>query len=293
MVHFTAHNIRLDDGTLTKPDAGVSTGESSTFLAAKRILDVVYPGKRDHLRLADLGCLDGGYAIEFARLGFQSLGLDVRPLNIEACRYAQSKVNLPNLKFVVDDVWNIERHGSFDVMFCCGLFYHLDQPRKFLDLMSKVTRRLLILDTHFCEAKDSPSLIQPRRLRRFIARLLPLRHNATTTHKLGYLTTHEGLQGRWYSEFPTDRAFRDRANRRLASWDNRRSFWIQREYLIGAIKDAGFDLVLEQFDGLAPDIAQSMIKGRYRIHGHSTFIGIKTANTSDADLGPPAALRGE
>jgi hypothetical protein len=293
MAIFTAHNIRLDDGTLTKPDVGVSTGENSTFLAAKRILEMVYPGKKDHLRLADLGCLEGGYTIEFARLGFQSLGIDVRPINIEACRYAQSKVNLPNLEFVVDDVWNIEKYGSFDVMFCCGLFYHLDQPRKFLDIMSKVTRRVLILDTHFSEAKDSPSLIQPRRLRRFVAKILPLRHNATTTHKLGHLTNHEGLQGRWFSEFLTERAFRDRPNRRLASWDNRRSFWIQREYLIGAIKEAGFDLVLEQFDGLAPDIAQPMTKGRYRIHGRSTFVGIKTANVSEPAPGTPAALRRE
>jgi hypothetical protein len=274
---FTAHNIRLDDGTLTKPEVEFSTGENSTFLAAKRIVDLVYPGKRDHLKLADLGCLEGGYTVEFARLGFQALGIDVRPLNIEACRYAQSKVNLPNLEFALDDVWNIEKYGSFDVMFCCGLFYHLDQPRKFLEILSKVTTRVLILDTHFSEASDSPSLIQPRRFRRSLSKLLPLPQNATTTHKLGYLTRHEGLQGRWFSEFQTDRAFRDRANRRLASWDNRRSFWIQREYLIGAIKDAGFDLVLEQFDGLAPDIAQTMTTGRYRIHGRGTFIGVKTA----------------
>jgi hypothetical protein len=253
------------------------TGENSTFLAAKRIVDLVYPGKRDHLKLADLGCLEGGYTVEFARLGFQSLGIDVRPLNIEACRYAQSKVDLPNLEFAVDDVWNIEKYGSFDVMFCCGLFYHLDRPRKFLEIMSKVTSRVLILDTHFSEASDSPSLIQPRRLRRFVSKFLPLQHNASTTHKLGYLTKHEGLQGRWFSEFLTNRAFRDRANRRLASWDNRRSFWIQREYLIGAIKDAGFDLVLEQFDGLAPDVAQTMTAGRYRVHGRGTFIGVKTA----------------
>jgi hypothetical protein len=276
MPTFTAHNVRLDDGTLTKPDVGISTGENSTFLAAKRILDLIYPGKRDHLKLADLGCLEGGYTIEFARLGFQSLGIDVRPLNIEACRYAQSKVNLPNLEFAVDDVWNIEKYGSFDVMFCCGLLYHLDHPRKFLDIISKVTSRVLILDTHFSEASDSPSLIQPRRLRRFVSKFLPLQHTATTTHKLGHLRTHEGLQGRWFSEFLTDRAFRDRANRRLASWDNRTSFWIQREYLIGAIKDAGFDLVLEQFDGLAPDIARTMTTGRYRIHGRGTFIGVKT-----------------
>jgi ubiquinone/menaquinone biosynthesis C-methylase UbiE len=280
-VRFSAHNIRLDDGTYTKPDGGISTGINGTFQSAKRTLELVFPGRKDHLRIADLGCLEGGYTVEFARLGLQAIGLDVRQSNIDACRYVQSKVNLPNLEFVLDNAWNVAKYGQFDAMFCCGLFYHLDKPKEFLSVLSSVTKRLLILDTHFSEAKDSPSLIQPRRLRKWLKRILPLKDNATTTHKLSYLTQHEGLHGRWFSEFLTKRAFRDRENRRWASWDNRRSFWIQREYLIEAIRAAGFDLVFEQFDGLGPDIAHAMTQGSYRIHGRGTFIGIKTGDLSN------------
>jgi hypothetical protein len=36
---FTAHNIRLDDGALTKPEAGETIDRHPWFLAAKRILD--------------------------------------------------------------------------------------------------------------------------------------------------------------------------------------------------------------------------------------------------------------
>jgi len=276
-VNFTVHNIELDDGTFTKPEGGLSTGSNPTFQSAKRILDLIYPGKKDHLKLADVGCLEGGYTVAFARLGFQALGLDVRQLNIDACRYVQTKVNLPNLDFVLDNAWNIAKYGPFDVTFCCGLLYHLDKPKEYLELLAKVTNRVLILDTHFSEERDSPSFIRPRRLRRFVAKIFPLKHNATTTHKLSHMTEHEGLRGRWYSEFQTNRAFRDRDNRRLASWDNRRSFWNQREYLIGAIQSAGFDIVLEQFDQLGPNIAHEMTKGGYRIHGRGTFVGIKTA----------------
>jgi hypothetical protein len=60
-----------------------------------------------------------------------------------------------------------------------------------------------------------------------------------------------------------------------ASWDNRRSFWIQREYLLQAIRDAGFDAVMEQFDCMAPHIADSMLH-EYKSHGRGMFIGIKT-----------------
>jgi ubiquinone/menaquinone biosynthesis C-methylase UbiE len=281
VVSFTAHNIRLDDGTYTKPEAGLSLDVHPWFLAAKRVLDATFPGEKAQLRIADLGCLEGGYTVEFARLGFQALGLDVRESNIEACRYVQSRVNLPNLEFVRDDVWNIAAYGLFDATFCCGLFYHLDKPREFLDVLSRVTKRVLILQTHFSEAKDSPSFIHPRRLRRALSRVIPLANTATTTHKLSFLTENEGLPGRWFPEFRNERAFRDRANRRWASWNNRASFWIQREYLVQAIRDAGFDLVMEQFDALGADIALEMTKGSYRTSGRSTFIGIKTSFQSD------------
>jgi len=297
LVTFTSHNIRLDDGSYTKPEAGQSMDAHPWFLAAKRVLDAAFPGEKSHLSIADLGCLEGGYTVEFARLGLQALGVDVRELNIEACRYVQSKTSLPNLKFVRDDVWNIANHGSFDAVFCCGLFYHLDRPRAFLDVLSGVTKRLLILQTHFSEANDSPSFIHPRRLRRAISRVIPLKNTATTTHKLSRLAQNEGLSGRWCREFRSERAFRDRENRRWASWDNRKSFWIQREHLLQAIRDAGFDLVMEQFDGLGSDIGFEMTEGSYRTSGRSTFIGMKTAYFSSADHGkkvePPAALRRE
>jgi SAM-dependent methyltransferase len=290
-VSFTSHNIRLDDGSYTKPDTGYSMDAHPWFLAAKRSLDAVFPGDKRHLRIADLGCLEGGYTVEFARLGLRALGIDVRELNIEACRYVRSKVNLPNLEFARDDVWNIAAHGTFDAVFCCGLFYHLDKPREFLNLLSRVTKRLLILQTHFSEAKDSPSFIQPRRFRRALAKVLPLRNTGTTTHKLSFLSEHEGLPGRWLPEFRTKRAFRDRENRRWASWNNKQSFWIQREYLLQALRDAGFDLVLEQFDGLGPNIAFEMTEGSYRTSGRSTFIGIKTAYVGDTAPAAAAGLR--
>ncbi len=294
MINFTAHNIRLDDGSYTKPEAGPSMEVHPWFLGAKRILDATFCGDKSQVRVADLGCLEGGYTVEFARLGYQAFGVDVRESNIEACRYVQSKVNLPNLEFVRDDVWNIGNYGLFDATFCCGLFYHVDKPRELLSLLSRVTKRVLMLQTHFSQADDSPSLIHPRRLRRALSRIIPLKNTGTTTHKLSYMTRNEGLPGRWFSEFRNERAYRDRENRRWASWGNRTSFWVQREFLLQAIKDSGFDLVLEQFDNLGADIAFEMTKGTYRSSGRSTFIGIKTSYVStDPQTGSAPGVRRE
>jgi 2-polyprenyl-3-methyl-5-hydroxy-6-metoxy-1,4-benzoquinol methylase len=86
-VEFTSHNIRLDDGTFTRPEVGHSMDRYPWFLSARRILEVVFHGSKSQLRLVDLGCLEGGYSVEFARMGFQVLGMDIRESNIPASRY--------------------------------------------------------------------------------------------------------------------------------------------------------------------------------------------------------------
>ena len=158
-LQFTQHNIRLDDGTFTKPESARSMVDYPYFKSARGILETVFPGDKSRFRLADVGCLEGGYAVEFARMGFQVVGIEVRDLNIAACDYAKSKTDLPNLQFVQDNALNIASHGLFDAVFCCGLFYHLDDPKQYLETLSSVTKKLLILVTHF-------SLINPRDAKR-------------------------------------------------------------------------------------------------------------------------------
>jgi hypothetical protein len=33
---------------------------------------------REHVRLVDLGCLEGGYTVEFGRMNFNALSIEVR-----------------------------------------------------------------------------------------------------------------------------------------------------------------------------------------------------------------------
>ena len=108
------------------------------MISAKRIIETVFPGDKQNLRLADISCLEGGYAVEFARMGLDVLGVEVRDSNIAACNYVKSETDLPNLKFVKDNALNIANHGSFDVVFCCGLLYHLDNPKEFLEILSSL-----------------------------------------------------------------------------------------------------------------------------------------------------------
>jgi len=41
------------------------------------------------------------------------------------------------------------KYGSFDATFCRGILYHMDRPRAFLELLSRVTKSVIILHPHF------------------------------------------------------------------------------------------------------------------------------------------------
>ncbi len=283
-VEFTAHNIRLDDGTYTIPDSPHSMVDLSWFISARGVLDTVFPGDKSQFRVADVGCLEGGYAVEFARMGFQVLGIEVRDQNIAACNYVKSKVDLPNLEFVQDNALNIADYGEFDAVFCCGLFYHLEHPRAYLDTLSEVTKKLLILQTNFALISRTEKLLRIPTGVRFLADKV-LRKSEPTKFVLSAPTVNEGLPGRWFTEFPTKRSFINRESNRWASWDNRKSFWVQREYLLQAIKDVGFDLVMEEYDNLKPSIAESLLGGRYAANLRGTFLGIKTGDQASSGIG--------
>ncbi|MCV7379971.1 SAM-dependent methyltransferase [Mycobacterium alsense] len=274
-LQFTHHNIRLDDGTFTKPESKLSMADYPYCISARNILEAVFPGDKTQLRLVDIGCLEGGYAVEFARMGFQVLGLEVRELNIAACNYVKSKTDLSNLDFVQDNALNIADHGVFDAVFCSGLLYHLEYPMQYLKTLSSVTRKLLILQTQFSIIRPIDTRLRlSTSLRQAWDRLLLKRE--PVNFLLSAPAEHDGVPGRWFTEFKDERSFSRRETSRWASWDNRRSFWVQREHLLQGVKDVGFDVVLEQYDHLEPSIAESLLGGSYSAQLRGMFIGIKT-----------------
>ena len=251
---FTAHNIRLDDGSVTRPEQQDLTAENGWCLSARRALSVLFPDGGAGHSIVDLGCLEGGFTVEFARMGFDSLGLEVRESNLEACRYVQERLSLPNLRFVRDDAWNLPRHGVFDVVYCCGLLYHIESPVAFVKMLARQARKAVILNTHFATSEPSE------------------------TYALSEMTESEGVPGRWFAEYDAEtvRTDADREPLRWASWSNDRSFWIKREHIFGVLYNAGFDLVWEQMDWMGGDVANAMERGYYRTHHRGIFVGVRT-----------------
>lgn len=157
MCEFIAHNVLLPEsgggGRMTHESKLVE--DSGVCQAALRDLKLAFAAvPPEQVRVADLGCLEGGYSVAFARAGYDVTGFEVRTENLECCEFLQSQLNLPNLRFISGDVRQVLA-GDWDAVFCCGLLYHLDNPVAFINLLGKVTRRLLIVQSHFSSRPDS------------------------------------------------------------------------------------------------------------------------------------------
>lgn len=172
------------------------------------------------LRILDLACSEGEYAIAFARAGAQVVGIEGRRASVEKARFAQQVLGLHNLEFVEDDVRNATaaKYGSFDAVLCAGILYHLDAPdvASFLQSIGAMCRRCLIVDTH----------VSRRAARSFV---------------------HGGIEY-WGGDFVEHHAAAsesERAGSLWASLDNRVSFWFTRPSLYNALAAAGFTSVVE------------------------------------------------
>ena len=148
---WTAHNIHLGEGVYTI----VPGIEGDNELRLRRIVQIVSDvGSKPiaELRVLDLGCLEGLFAVEFASRGAEVVGLEGRDANIAKARFAKDALALDNLELVQDDIRNLsrERYGEFDVVLCLGVLYHFDAPDVFevLEHVAEVCRGLAIVETH-------------------------------------------------------------------------------------------------------------------------------------------------
>lgn len=249
---FTAHNILLNNGQKTMGDDSILLSDSAVWSSIKKTVDLFIPptaGDRSKMRVVDLGCLEGGYAAEFARMGFDSLGIEARAENIENCNYVKDNLGLSNLNFAQDDVRNMANYGKFDITLCYGLLYHLNDPAAFLKLISGCTTKMLLLNTHFAPETDIRYRLGPLN-KYFIApiqkrtRLFEHQYN----YRLSPITENEGYKGRWFKEW-TPGTKKEKIEKLLwASYNNHRSFWLTKKELTKAMHAAGFNSVFEQFD---------------------------------------------
>lgn len=270
---YTAHNLLLNNGEKTMGDRQPVMRQSAIWKSIEKTVDLfIEDSNRETIRVADLGCLEGGYAAEFARMGFEVLGIEARADNIARCKYVKDHLGYSNLHFVQDDVRNIADYGKFDITLCYGLLYHLNDPASFLKILSNSTSKMLLLNTHFAPERDiryalgflNRYLIAPLQKR---TRFLEYQQN----YRLSPLTENEGYKGRWYREWSNTEKQEKIEKMLWASYNNNRSFWLCKKELTKALHSAGFTHVFEQFD-FTGDVTPENYTERYN---RTMFVAIK------------------
>ncbi len=213
---WTDHNIQLTDDLYT-------IGKSRRSGKLQRVVQVVHDLARKpiaDLRILDLACLEGQYAIEFAREGAAVVGIEGREANVEKARFSKRVLGLEKLDFIQSDVrdLSVERHGSFDVVLCLGILYHLNAPDvfAFIENIAAACTDMAIFDTYLSLA--------PKRA-----------------------YTYKGRQywGRDIREHPSELPESGKLAKLWSSLNNISSTWITKRTLVKLLLRFGFTSVYE------------------------------------------------
>lgn len=206
------------EGGPNVPQAGLANG-----VKVRRVMQITRDLVRqpfEKLRILDLGCGDGVYAIEAGLRGAEVVALDARAQRMDQGTACAQRHGLDTVRFVQEDVRRVTRgtFGSFDVVYWLGLLYHLNAPDVFtvLESIHDLCTGLLVVDTFVSLKAESQVKWRGQ--------------------------TYEGQQCREHDDGDTDEIRRSRV---LKSIDNTFSFRFTRESLLRALHDVGFTSVYE------------------------------------------------
>lgn len=132
------HKIEIRPGLVTP---GINN--SPEFL---RLLN--FPIDCSGLRILDLGTRDGFFAFELEKRGAEVVAIDYYPSDKTGFNIAAELLN-SKVTYVQDNVYNVslEKYGTFDIALFLGLIYHLPDPLRALNIVRKVCKNELYLET--------------------------------------------------------------------------------------------------------------------------------------------------
>jgi len=230
---WTSHNLRLSPEITTMPGKPDFMETDTRLRSILRSLSMLYRDGFEGLRVADLGCLEGGFALALAQRGMDVTGIEARQTNFNKLVLIKDHFDLPNLEFRRDDVKNFTRanYGSFDIVLALGILYHLDEPIKWMRQLAQTTQSILIVDSHFAPSLDAGLPLMDKRLP--LGPLQKVKDEGAT------------YEGRWFADCSADM---DREAQVWSSYSNNKSFWLTKDSLCCGLVRAGFEVVFQQFD---------------------------------------------
>jgi len=102
----------------------------------------------------DVGCGVGYFSAFLRDMGFRVVALDGRRENIE-----EAQKRFPDIEFYHLNIEepSVQRLGSFDLVLCFGLLYHLENPFAAMRNLHALTNKLLLIES-MCVPANEPIL---------------------------------------------------------------------------------------------------------------------------------------
>lgn len=124
-------NLRLAKNVYTMGD-GAPGNEARVRRAVQTVLDLAAARVKE-LRILDLGCGEGGFALELGKQGAEVVAIERRAALSEKAEFAREALGLRHVTILTGDVRRLspEEHGFFDVVLALGILDRLDAPAVF------------------------------------------------------------------------------------------------------------------------------------------------------------------
>jgi 2-polyprenyl-3-methyl-5-hydroxy-6-metoxy-1,4-benzoquinol methylase len=234
---WTSHSIDLGQGVHTRAPEINWRVEAFT-----RIMHDFGFSQLRGVRILDLACLEGLFAIEFARQGAITIGIEGRQANVDKAVFARDVLGLRECQILRNDVRNLRalELGQFDVVLCAGILYHLDAADA-IDLIGQIAlscKKLAIFDTH----------IAPDTL---------VTNPFSLTNPMSQDTINgQSYEGRYYREHASGEMPQQKEAKLWASLDNEQSFWLSKPSLYRALQVNGFSGIYDAFRDITRSVAE-------------------------------------
>jgi tRNA (mo5U34)-methyltransferase len=114
------------------------------------VVDCFFPEGLQDKSCLDIACNEGYFSHLLYHRGATVRGIDIRETNIGRARWVQTLYGYDSkrLVFEVEDfLSNRDRQGEYDLTLFLGILYHIENPMGALRLLSKITRKLSIIET--------------------------------------------------------------------------------------------------------------------------------------------------
>lgn len=111
------------------------------------------------LSCLDLFCADGYYSCVMADMcpEAQITGVDLAAMEIKRAKTIARLLGFENIEFVVADVWTfVQEPRQYDFILCAGGLYHIEEPRRLLELLRPITTRRLVIQSVVTLETEAP-----------------------------------------------------------------------------------------------------------------------------------------